>query len=78
VVLEFFVAAERRVAVLAMEGLVVHGRVPFVLFECFLAGKITIAGNTVVHSVDDSSLLFVQIVGGKTTYDSQRCEFWTC
>jgi hypothetical protein len=69
VVLEFFVAAERRIAILAVEGLVVHRRVPFVLFECFLAGKITIAGNTVVHSVDDGGLLFVRIVGENTTYN---------
>jgi hypothetical protein len=46
VVLESFVAAERRIAILAGEGLVVHRRVPFVLFECFLASKITIAGDT--------------------------------
>lgn len=67
VLFECFFGAEKAIASLAVDFLIMHTRFPFVLFECFLAGKITTAENTVVHSIDNCSLLFVRIVGGNTS-----------
>ena len=76
VLFQCFFGAEQAIASFAVDFLVMHRRVPFVLFACFLANKMTIAGNTVVHGVGDCNILFVQIVGGNTSYNSKRCEFW--
>lgn len=46
-VLEFFVAAERLIAILAVEGFVVHSRVFLVLFECFFGTEKAIASLAV-------------------------------
>jgi hypothetical protein len=61
VLFECFFGAENAIASLVVNFLIMHRRVPFVLFECFLAGKITTTENTVVHIVDDCSLLFVRL-----------------
>ena len=38
------------------------------LLKCLLASKVTTVENTVVYSVDDCYLLFVQIIGGNTSH----------
>jgi hypothetical protein len=73
VVLEYFVTAERQIAVMTVESLVVHRRVPFVLFECVPAGKITTADNTVpvFHCGEDCSLLFVRSKVGNSSRNNK-------
>jgi hypothetical protein len=47
VVFQFFVAAERLIAILAVEGFFVHSRVFLVLFECFFGTEKAIASLAV-------------------------------
>jgi archaellum biogenesis protein FlaJ (TadC family) len=59
VVLECFVAAERPIAILAVEGLIVHRRVLLVLFECFFGAEKAIASLAVDFLVMHRRVPFV-------------------
>jgi hypothetical protein len=59
VIFECFVAAERRIAILAVEDLVVHSRVLLVLFQCFFGAEKAIASLAVDFLVMHRRVLFV-------------------